>query len=71
MERSLGADFSAVRLHTDTQADQLNHALQARAFTTGRDIFFRRGDFNPGSPVGRHLLAHELMHVVQQRATRQ
>jgi len=68
MERSLGADFVSVRLHTDARADQLNQALQSRAFTTGRDIFFRRGDYNPQSQAGRRLLAHELTHVVQQRA---
>jgi hypothetical protein len=71
MEQALGADFSGVRLHTDAQADRLNHALQARAFTTGQDIFFRRGDYAPHSPAGRRLLAHELTHVVQQRATPQ
>jgi hypothetical protein len=66
MEQALGADFSRVRLHADAQADRFTRALQARAFTTGRDIFFRRGDYNPGSPRGRQLLAHELAHVVQQ-----
>ena len=66
MEQALGADFSRVRLHADARADRFNRALQARAFTTGRDIFFRRGDYNPGSPRGRQLLAHELTHVVQQ-----
>jgi hypothetical protein len=66
MERALGGDFSRVRLHADPRADRFNRALQARAFTTGRDIFFRRGDYNPGSSLGRQLLAHELTHVVQQ-----
>ncbi len=66
MERSFGADFGGVRLHTGGQADQLNQALQARAFTTGQDIFFRRGEYRPGSGAGRQLLAHELTHVVQQ-----
>jgi hypothetical protein len=65
MEQALGADFSRVRLHTDAQADQLTRSLRARAFTTGQDIFFRRGnDIASGS--GRELLAHELTHVVQQ-----
>jgi hypothetical protein len=66
MQSSFGADFSGVRVHTDTHADSLSRALDARAFTTGKDIFFRRGEYNPGSSDGRALLAHELTHVVQQ-----
>jgi hypothetical protein len=66
MESAFGADFSDVRLHTDTQADILNRELNARAFTTGQDIFFRQGASNFGSSSGRELLAHELTHVVQQ-----
>ncbi len=66
MESSLGANFSGVRIHTDKQADSLNHALSARAFTTGQDIFFREGAYQPGSSIGRELIAHELTHVVQQ-----
>jgi hypothetical protein len=63
---SLGADFSHVRIHTDERANQLTHALDAAAFTTGRDIFFRKGQFNSRSAHGQTLLAHELTHVVQQ-----
>jgi hypothetical protein len=66
MESAFDADFTNVRVHTNSDADTLNHALGARAFTTGRDIFFRRGEYNPGSSSGRELLAHELTHVVQQ-----
>ena len=66
MESAFGADFGNVRLHTDTQADTLNRELNARAFTTGQDIFFRQGASNSGSSSGRELLAHELTHVVQQ-----
>jgi hypothetical protein len=66
MESSLGADFGGVRIHTDQRSDSLNHALSARAFTTGQDIFFRDGAYQPGSSVGRELIAHELTHVVQQ-----
>ena len=66
MESAFGVDFSSVRVHTGTEADSLNQTLQARAFTTGRDIFFRRGEYNPGSYKGKELLAHELTHVVQQ-----
>ncbi len=66
MESAFGANFSGVRVHNDSKADKLNRALSARAFTTGRDIFFRQGAYNPGSSSGRELLAHELTHVVQQ-----
>ena len=66
MEQSFGADFSGVRVHSDTQSDQLNQSIQARAFTTGKDIFFRQGEYNPGSRGGQELIAHELTHVVQQ-----
>ncbi|MBD2449267.1 DUF4157 domain-containing protein [Nostoc sp. FACHB-152] len=66
MEQAFGADFSGVKVHTDTQSDQLNKSIQARAFTTGQDVFFRQGEYNPGSRGGQELLAHELTHVVQQ-----
>jgi len=66
METAFGADFSGVRIHADTRADSLNQSLSARAFTTGRDVFFRQGEYNPGTSSGRELLAHELTHVVQQ-----
>jgi hypothetical protein len=66
MESSFGADFSSVRVHSGAQADTLNQSLNARAFTTGQDVFFRQGAYNPGSSSGRELLAHELTHVVQQ-----
>lgn len=69
MEHTLDADFSGVRVHTNAQADQLTRSLQAHAFTAGKDIFFRRGDYDPGSCSGQTLLAHELAHVLQQRAT--
>ncbi|MDZ8140309.1 MAG: DUF4157 domain-containing protein [Nostoc sp. DedQUE04] len=66
MEMAFGADFSGVKVHTDGQSDQLNRSIQARAFTTGQDVFFRSGEYNPGSRSGQELLAHELTHVVQQ-----
>lgn len=68
MERELGADLAGVRLHTDVRADRLSRSLQALAFTTGDDIFFRRGGYAPDSAAGRHVLAHELTHVAQQRS---
>ncbi|MBN3910156.1 MAG: DUF4157 domain-containing protein [Nostoc sp. NMS1] len=66
MEQAFGADFSGVKVHTDGQSDQLNRSIQARAFTTGQDVFFRQGEYNPGSRGGQELIAHELTHVVQQ-----
>ncbi|MCC5635369.1 DUF4157 domain-containing protein [Nostoc sp. CHAB 5844] len=66
MEQAFGADFSGVKIHTDAQSDQMNQSIQAKAFTTGQDIFFRQGTYDPGSRGGQELLAHELTHVVQQ-----
>lgn len=66
MESSFGTDFSAVRLHTGNSAIQMNRDLQANAFTYGNDIFFNSGQYQPHTPQGQRLLAHELTHVVQQ-----
>jgi len=65
-ESSMGRDFSGVKIHTGQESDNLNQELGARAFTKGNDIFFREGEYNPGSSGGQELLAHELTHVVQQ-----
>lgn len=65
-EPMLGADLQGVKIHTGQDADALNQALGARAFTTGQDIFFRDNEYDPGSSAGQELLAHELTHVVQQ-----
>jgi hypothetical protein len=67
MGQAMGADFSGVKVHTDAQSDQLNQSIQAKAFTTGQDVFFRQGEYNPGSRGGQELIAHELTHVVQQK----
>lgn len=66
MEQAFGTDFSGVKVHTDSQSHQINQSIQAKAFTTGNDIFFRQGAYNPDSQQGQQLLAHELTHVVQQ-----
>jgi Domain of unknown function (DUF4157) len=66
----LGADFNGVRVHTDSKADTLNRSLSAKAFTTGKDIFFSQGTYCPGTPSGQQLLTHELTHVVQQSGSR-
>lgn len=67
MSLRIGDDFNDVRVHTGPEADQLNQRLGARAFTTGPDIFFERGAYDPGTLGGRRRIAHELVHVVQQR----
>ncbi|MBX3060115.1 MAG: DUF4157 domain-containing protein [Anaerolineae bacterium] len=66
---TMGTDFSGVKVHTDSHSDQLSHQLGAKAFTTGNDIFFRAGEYNPASSEGQTLIAHELTHVVQQGAS--
>jgi len=68
IEPRLGADFAGVRVHTDAAADQLARDLSAEAFTTGQDVFFRSGAYEPGTAAGNGLLVHELTHVVQQQA---
>lgn len=62
----LGHDFGDVRVHHSPEADALSQNLDAQAFTTGKDIFFRQGAYAPESGEGQELLAHELTHVVQQ-----
>lgn len=66
MEPRFGRDFSQVRLHTDAQAGQSAEAINASAYTVGRDVVFGPGEYKPASPEGRSLLAHELTHVNQQ-----
>ncbi|MEM7345787.1 MAG: DUF4157 domain-containing protein, partial [Chloroflexota bacterium] len=66
MEGSIGADFSGVQVHDDQESHELNRSLNARAFTTGQDVFFGENEYSPGSGEGDHLIAHELTHVAQQ-----
>ncbi|MBE2220106.1 MAG: DUF4157 domain-containing protein [Anaerolineae bacterium] len=68
LEQAFNADFSNVKIHADSQADTLNRSLSARAFTSGQDVFFRSGEYNPNNTGGQELLAHELTHVVQQNS---
>ncbi|MDB5034896.1 MAG: hypothetical protein JWQ98_2137 [Chlorobi bacterium] len=62
----LGHDFSGVRIHSDDAAATSARAMSARAYTVGTDIVFGAGEWTPGTSDGRRLLAHELVHVVQQ-----
>ena len=66
MEPGLGRNFGHVQVHTDALAEQSATEIHARAYTVGRDIVFARNQFSPSTPEGKKLLAHELVHVVQQ-----
>jgi hypothetical protein len=69
MESRFGTDFSNVKIHTGDNAVQMSRELNAQAFTVGSDIYFNSGKYNPSSESGKHLLAHELTHTVQQQAS--
>lgn len=64
----LGADLSSVRVHTDSNAVQMNQQLGSQAFTHKNHVYFNEGKYNPGTTSGDHLIAHELTHTVQQGA---
>lgn len=70
METGFGHDFSQVRVHTDAKAAESAHSVNALAYTVGRNIVFAQEQYQPATPSGRHLLAHELTHIVQQRGVR-
>ncbi len=70
MEQRFGYDFSQVRVHTDAKAEESAKAVNAKAYTVGKDVVFGEGQYSPGTSEGKKLMAHELTHVVQQsRAT--
>ena len=66
MESRFGIDFSNVRIHSGGYASQLSNQLNAQAFTLNNDIYFNSGKFSPEFSEGKHLLAHELTHTIQQ-----
>lgn len=66
MEGAFGRSFDGVRVHDDEQAGKLAVELNAHAFTLGKHVAFERGRYQPGTPVGDAILAHELAHVEQQ-----
>lgn len=68
MEPRFNADFAAVRIHTDAEAAGAARRLGARAFTSGNHIYFGAGQYQPETPAGLELIAHELAHTVQQGA---
>jgi Domain of unknown function (DUF4157) len=71
MKQRLGHDFGHVRIHTDARAAAAARALDSLAFTSGAHIAFAEGRYRPHSPEGQRLLAHELVHTLQQRAPAQ
>lgn len=66
MEPRFGVDFSQVRVHTDPRATESAQAVNALAYTVGRNVVFGTGQYAPGTSEGRRLLAHELVHTIQQ-----
>lgn len=70
MSQKIGHDFSGVNIHTDRESVHMNRALGARAFTVGSDIYFNANEYAPKSSSGKRLIAHELVHTVQQNGAR-
>jgi hypothetical protein len=68
MESRFGHDFSDVRVHNDGAAHESAKSVNAQAYTVGSNIVFQRDKYDPSSDAGKHMLAHELTHVVQQRS---
>ncbi len=65
-EPRFGADFSNIRVHTDGKATETTKAINAQAFTVGNNVVFGKGRYSPESDSGRRLMAHELVHTIQQ-----
>ncbi len=68
VEATTGADLSGARVHTGSSSQESASALRASAFTVGQDIHFAAGQYQPATAAGGHLLAHELVHTVQQKS---
>lgn len=66
MEPRFGRDFSNVRVHTDARAAESAQAVNALAYTVGCDVVFGANQYRPATNSGRQLLAHELVHTIQQ-----
>jgi hypothetical protein len=67
MEGRFGQDFGDVRIHNDHAAHESAKSVNAQAYTVGSNLVFQRDKYDPGSDAGKHMIAHELTHVVQQR----
>ncbi len=68
MESRFGHDFGSVRVHTGANAAESARSVNALAYTVGSHVVFGAGQYAPATPAGRHLLAHELTHTIQQRS---
>jgi hypothetical protein len=68
MEGRFGHDFGDVRVHHDDAAHRSAKSVNAQAYTVGSDIVFQQDKYDPASESGKHMIAHELTHVVQQRS---
>lgn len=66
MENAFSTDFSNVKIHNDSQANNLSQSINAKAFTHGNDMYFGAGQYSPNTYSGKSLLAHELTHTLQQ-----
>ncbi|HTF04535.1 MAG TPA: DUF4157 domain-containing protein [Bacteroidia bacterium] len=66
MGSKMGTDFSNVKVHSGSEAGNMSESINAKAFAHGQDIYFGKGNYNPQSSAGKELLAHELVHTVQQ-----
>ena len=66
-EPRLGYDFNQIRIHSDSRAAKMARAVNARAFTVGRNVVFGEGQHSPETAEGKRLIGHELAHVIQQR----
>ena len=69
MEHGFGYDFGRLRIHTDQSAGESARLMGARAYAVGRHVVFDHGEYRPNNAAGKHLIAHELAHVVQQGAS--
>src|SRR5205807_5887191 len=70
MELRFGHDFSRVRIHTDARAAESTRSVSALAYTVGQHVVFASGHYQPQTQAGRHLIAHELTHTIQQSSNR-
>ena len=66
VEHQMGQGFDDVRIHTDAKADELSKSINAKAFSSEKNIFFRQGEYRPNMGAGMQLLAHEFVHTAQQ-----
>ena len=67
LSSKFNSDFSEVKVHNDSRSNQLASEINAKAFTIGQDIYFKKGEYQPNSRAGKKLLAHELTHTIQQK----